>query len=162
MVFVAQGAYSAEYKVTINGTNIFVKTGDGSATTAPNYASVSHGTAPTDAVWPAKQQASTTRIAEYLTSAINAAIGADTATQIGSSVYITRNASYTIAVSDSQSGNGLKLIHEEVQSFLDLPAEGKHGFTVKVAGEPDDEGDEYWVKFDASNVLLDPASGRRL
>lgn len=156
MVFVAQGAYSAEYKVKINGTDIFVKTGDGSTTSGPNYASVSHGAVPTDAVWPAKQQASTTRIAEYLTSAINAAIGAGTATQIGSSVYITRNASYTISVSDSQSGNGLKLIHEEVQSFLDLPAEGKHGFTVKVAGEPDDEGDEYWVKFDASNGTSGP------
>jgi hypothetical protein len=156
LVFVSQGAYSAEYSVTLDGTKYTVKSGDGSATSGTNFASVSNGTAPTDTTWPSKQQASTTKIAEFLAAAIRTNTNYDatgSVVQIGSTIYIKRDndAAFTIAVSDSQSGNGLKLINEEVQSFLDLPAEGKHDFTVKVAGEPDDEGDEYWVKFEASN-----------
>jgi hypothetical protein len=166
MIFVSQGAYSAEYSVTINGTKYTVMTGDGNTdyvTTSPaggkGYSWVSNGTQPTETTWPEKESASTAKIAQFLAAAIrtNASFNQTTPTasviQIGSSVYIKRNdnAAFSIAVSDSQSGTGLKLINEEVQSFLDLPAEGKHGFIVKVAGEPDDEGDEYWVKFDASN-----------
>jgi hypothetical protein len=157
MVFISQGAYSAEYSVTLDGTKYTVKSGDGSAGTG----TVSHGTAPTSptattGTWPTKEQANTTKIAEFLAAAIRTNTNYDatgSVIQIGSTIYIKRDndAAFTIAVSDSQSGNGLKLINEEVQSFLDLPAEGKHDFTVKVAGEPDDEGDEYWVRFEASN-----------
>jgi hypothetical protein len=146
MIFVAQGAYTAEYQVTINGTSHWVKTGSGNATTAPTTSSGSLST------WANADHANTTKIAFFLRQAISSDANLTTEV-IGSTIYIrrTNNAAFTISVSDSQSGTGLKLINDEVQSFLDLPAEGKHGFIVKVAGEPDDEGDEYWVKFDASN-----------
>ena len=167
MVFVAQGSYNAEYSVTLDGTKYTVKTGDGSTAYAGSPVAgggynhvTAGGTAispqPVQATWPIKESASTTKIAEFLAAAIktNTNYGAaGSIIQIGSTIYIKRDndATFTIAVSDSQSGNGLKLINEEVQSFLDLPAEGKHDFTVKVSGEPDDEGDEYWVTFEASN-----------
>jgi hypothetical protein len=146
MIFVAQGAYTAEYQVTINGTSHWVKTGSGNGTTNP---SASSGAVTS---WVDADDANTTKIAFFLRQAISSDANLTTEV-IGSTIYIrrTNNAAFTISVSDSQSGTGLKLINDEVQSFLDLPAEGKHGFIVKVAGEPDDEGDEYWVQFDASN-----------
>jgi len=43
--------------------------------------------------------------------------------------------------------DGLFGFKDEVQSFSQLPKDAYDGFTIKVVGNPEDEGDDYWVKF---------------
>lgn len=141
MVFVAQGAYNASYTIGLRTTPTASKI------------NITHSSSDGTTV---KTDAQSTVIAGKLrdgivaNSTLNAAFDVEV---IGSTLYIKKkdNSDFDIVVGDSQSGSGLKLVFNEVQSFLDLPAEGKHGFVVKVAGEPDDEGDEYWIEFEASD-----------
>lgn len=56
---------------------------------------------------------------------------------------------WSISTSDSGSGSLLNLNWEEVQSFTDLPRFGLQNTTYKIVGYPQDQGDEYWVRFKA-------------
>ena len=158
LVFVKQGAYNTEYVIEITYSSVTtkysVKTGDGtSSSNAIGYKNNVATTTWTGATWPHVEHANALTIAKFLTAFLEAQDANLIAEQIGSTVYIKRtfNDPFTINVSDSISGGGLKLTTDSVQSFVDLPVYAEHGFTTKITGEPESTGDEYWVKFEASN-----------
>jgi hypothetical protein len=158
LVFVAQGGYNTEFviEITYNSvkTKYSVKTGDGTSNTnAVGYKNDVATTTWTDATWPRVEHASSLTTAKFITAFLEAQDANLVAEQIGATIYIKRtfNNPFTINVSDSISGSGLKLTSESVQSFVDLPIYAEHGFKTLIEGEPEDPGDEYWVQFQASN-----------
>lgn len=69
---------------------------------------------------------------------------------IGSTIYlrpINGVETFDVSVEDSSGGSSIKLVKDDVQHFADLPVEAEDGFVVKIIGEPTEEGDEYYVKF---------------
>ena len=162
LVFVKQGAYSTDYTIEITHsgtTNAYrIRTGTGSTDTSAyaykNATLIYHyGSGSGNPAWPKEEHANTLIIAQKMRDLLAGQDASLVVEAIGSTVYIKRtaNAAFTINVSDSISGSGLKLTNDAVQSFTDLPVYAEHGFTTKISGEPESEGDEYWVKFDASN-----------
>ena len=158
LVFVAQGGYNTEYviEITYNSvtTKYSVKTGDGTDNTnAVGYKNNVATTTWTNSSWPRFEHANALTTAKFITAFLEAQDANLVAEQIGATIYIKRtfNNPFTINVSDSVSGSGLKLTSESVQSFVDLPLYAEHGFKALIEGEPEDPGDEYWVQFQASN-----------
>jgi len=162
LVFVKQGGYNIYYtiEITHSGTTnkYTIHTGNGikSGSTAIDATAKKNDVLVTtynDTTWPREEHSNTLTIAKNMTAFLEAQDASLVAEQIGSTIYIKRtsNQAFTINVNDSLSGGGLKLTNDSVQSFTDLPVYAEHNFTTKVTGEPESEGDEYWVKFDASN-----------
>ena len=162
LVFVKQGGYNNYYviEITHSGTTnkYTIHTGNGikSGSTAIDAVAKKNDTVVTtytDTTWPREEHANTLTIAKSMTAFLEAQDASLVAEQIGSTIYIKRtsNQPFAINVSDSLSGGGLKLTNDSVQSFSDLPVYAEHGYTTRITGEPESEGDEYWVKFDASN-----------
>ena len=128
MVFIAQGDYSVTYKITLGGTTYTHTTGTSSASTIqPSY------------------------IAEQLATAIGSSTY--TVSQHGATLHIVKNDSsaFTCDVEDSKAGDFIKNCTGSVQNFVDLPVEGPDGYLIQVIGSPEDEGDEYWLKFVADD-----------
>jgi len=162
LVFVKQGGYNIYYtiEITHSGTTnkYTIHTGNGikSGSTAIDSTAKKNDVVVTtynDNTWPREEHSNTLTIAQKMTAFLEAQDASLVAEQIGSTIYIKRtsNQAFTINVNDSLSGGGLKLTNDSVQSFTDLPVYAEHNFTTKITGEPESEGDEYWVKFDASN-----------
>ena len=128
MVFISQGDYSVTYKITLDGTDYSV-TSDSStiANTQPSY------------------------IATQLASTIGSSTF--TVAQYGATLHIVKNDSgaFTCDVEDSKAGDFIKNCTGSVQNFVDLPVEGPNGYLIKVEGDPEDTGDEYWLKFVADD-----------
>lgn len=128
MVFIAQGDYSVTYKITLGGVTFTHTTGTSSASTIqPSY------------------------IAGQLATAIGSSTY--TVSQHGATLHIVKNDSsaFTCDVEDSKAGDFIKNCTGSVQNFVDLPVEGPDGYLIKVIGSPEDEGDEYWLKFVADD-----------
>jgi hypothetical protein len=160
LVFIKQGGYQIDYVIEISyGATVnkyVLHSGDGTDTAATRpYTTINGGSKVTynDATWPKGENASSLSIAKFLTQVIEGHDATVIAEQIGSTIYIKRtsNQAFTINVSDSLSGGGIKLVEDKVQSFVDLPIYAEDGFVTKITGEPESEGDEYWVKFEATN-----------
>ncbi len=128
-VFVSQGDYSVTYKIILAGTT-YTHTSSSSdvAQIQPSY------------------------IATQLQTAIGS--GTYTVTQYGGTLHIVKDdgGAFTCSVEDSKAGDFIKNITDSVQNFVDLPVEAKHGYMIKIEGTPEEEGDEYWVKFVADNA----------
>jgi len=56
---------------------------------------------------------------------------------------------FAIQVSDDLGGNGLKLTYFEVDEAADLPNVCRHGHIVKVVGDPREDADDYYLRFEA-------------
>ena len=127
-VFIAQGDYSVTYKVILDGTAYTYTT---PASTASN-------------IQPS-----------YIAGQLATAIGSSTytVTQFGGTLHVVKNDStaFTCSVEDSKAGDFIKNVTGSVQNFADLPVEQKHGYIIKVVGDPEEAGDEYWVKFVADD-----------
>jgi hypothetical protein len=54
---------------------------------------------------------------------------------------------FTLTAEDSFGGRGMSVIKDSVQDFSELPPISKHNYIVKVEGNPDEEIDDYFVKF---------------
>lgn len=95
--------------------------------------------------------------AEYETTIINANVGGTAGFDAPYAVYIKRvdGGSFSATVTDTTGGSSLKAVCKTAQSFSDLPLANVDGFTTKIIGEPEETGDEYWVKY----VSSDPDSG---
>lgn len=148
LVWIKQGAYSTKYSIL--GDN------DAEHVTGPNTLGANYTrdgeyfpstTSDADAHW----------IAANLVANPNA--GANilstsgwTVQRTGYSIYITRASNFDISVSDGLGGNGLGLISGSVQTFSDLPAVAKHGMVAEVSGLPEQDADNYWVKFTSTNT----------
>jgi hypothetical protein len=67
---------------------------------------------------------------------------------------------FTINVSDGESGNDLRIAKDFVNRFEDLPIQAPHNFVIKVAGLPEEDRDDYYVKFVQSSLNTSvPGSG---
>lgn len=70
----------------------------------------------------------------------------------GSSIGITRKdgTAFKIEVRESSGGTSLTATYQTVQLFSDLPGIAQVGLQVKVAGDPENTGVGYWVKWVSS------------
>lgn len=148
IVYVAQGAYNSKYSVTLTQgaatQSVTCTTGDGIATSG----STVNG----------KEAAQTNTIAAALNGLINlAGLSGVTRTVIGSSIRFHSNSPFTITVEDSGSGTLLKQVlgyrNGSVQNFQDLPVNAVHNFIAQVNSDPEQAGDDYYVKFLADNGI---------
>lgn len=67
---------------------------------------------------------------------------------VGSVVYFAVPQGATVTVVDQYGGNAMAIIQDKVQEFSDLPPMDRVGRLVKVVGEANESGDDYWVVFD--------------
>lgn len=72
----------------------------------------------------------------------------------GSTLYIRRidGEDFTISASDGLADEGIRAIKGSVQRFDDLPERAKNGFVVEVAGDPTNEFDNYFVRYDDNGL----------
>jgi hypothetical protein len=132
LLYVRQADYATKYSVTINGFTLDLTT---EAATDPSARIAIN----TDEVALALAALLTTQL---LYAGFNVR-------RFGSTLHIYRNdgQDFTISVSDGLADKGLHAIKGTVQSFSDLPRRAPNGFVVEVAGDPESELDNYWVKF---------------
>lgn len=141
MIFVKQGDYSTDYRVTVgfDGT-------DYSATYSTRDSSnVAH-----------EVDVKTTNIASSIMSALQGALPAGfTFELLDNIIYITHagNQTFTIDASDSYGDTHIKGIKGVVGDLKDLPAQGKLGFRVRINGDSAKGQDDYFVE------LQQPESG---
>lgn len=130
MVFIKSAEYSTTYRIKVNTTEV-------SYTTA-----AAGGTVP-----------DTVTIANNLATSLDAALGAGwTVTNTDYIVRITKDdgTDYSLASSDTKSGELTEPIKGTVSGLSDLPTIAEHGFIVKVQGSQATNFDDYYVKFTAN------------
>ncbi|MDP6213162.1 MAG: hypothetical protein QGF32_06415, partial [Candidatus Thalassarchaeaceae archaeon] len=125
MFFVRQGDYGTTYTINAGSSTGTFATPDGAEATD-------------------RTQIDTGYIAGQLSSGVGG-------TRYGSVVYVSQSTDFSASGSDGLGGQGLVVIKDTIQNVTDLPLEGKDGFRVKVAGQPADNRDDYWVVFVADN-----------
>jgi hypothetical protein len=166
IAYIAQGAYNSKYTVTIkvgaSTYTAYVQTGKGDGTGSGFYwyqKDTNTATSTNNGNLNNENAAKTETIADYLTAALNTVLSGSgvSCAAYGSSIYITggTNTTFTIKVSDSGSNTLLKLVQSyrlnTVQLFQDLPANATQDFVAKVSSDPEQVGDDYYVKFKADN-----------
>lgn len=126
-VYVTQAAYNTYYSVYVNGVlkaSYLTPTGVSGSAACPD----------------------TSQIAQSLESALNSA--GYTTSRAGSTITITN-----LGANDklqSQGGTGdksIRVFKRDIQSFSDLPPTCLEGRIVRVAGDPEKQGDDYYVVF---------------
>lgn len=126
---IKQANYQTSYTVEINGTQFTHTTGSSGAL-------------------------STSVIANALKTLIDASLSFTFSTQVsGSVLHIRRNDSgdFTVRAFDSRANTHIYFAKDSVQRFTDLPVTAPTGFTVRVAGEPESDTDDYYVRFVPNN-----------
>jgi hypothetical protein len=165
IVYVAQGAYNSSYELTVtyNNVNYRVKaiTGKGDGTGTGEYRTqIGSAAEATTAVTDLKNEnaAKTDIIAANIRAGIAGilpAAGGFSVNVYGSSIHITSANSFVSKVSDSGSNTLFKIVQNyrlnTVQLFQDLPANAVDGFVAKISSDPEQVGDDYYVKFKADN-----------
>lgn len=75
-----------------------------------------------------------------------------TVEQQGSCLRITRSSGEDFAINavDGAGGTHMRAFKGSTQKFTDLPKVGVDGFTIKISGDPGDEGTDYWVQYRTS------------
>jgi hypothetical protein len=134
LVFVRQAGYGATYTVTIDGVDYSITTANGPTTSRP---ALSTQLIATDLL--TKMTATGSLFAAYYTR-----------TQYGSTLWFKRTdgRNFTVAVTDSLSDEGLKMVKGTVQSVEDLPKRAKDGMVVSVVGDPSTGADDFYVQYD--------------
>lgn len=133
LFWIKQGAYSANYTITVGTTTVTHTTADATSAAQAIYIKTDY-------------------IAGQLVSLLNAAglaAAGYTIYQVGSLVYVSRATEWAAASADSIGDQGVKLIKNTSQRFSDLPAKGVPSFRIKVAGTSGSSSDDYFVQFDA-------------
>lgn len=123
LVWVKAANYGQSYRVNVNGTLATVTT----TTTA--------GTA-----------ISTADIAEQIKVALAGVAGVSIA-RVGSVLHLTSASTITISATDARANADITAITNSVQSFTALPAIAPEGYQVEVTGDPTNNFDGYYVKF---------------
>lgn len=143
-VTIKRAVASTDYKIFENGGLISIMTTQDNTTAATAL----EGTA---------------EIAEALRVSL-AANGRSDAEVIGSSVTWTANVGTTVTVLDQFGGNAMRVIRDSVQEFSDLPPQEKVGRLVRVVGDADSTGDDYFVRFNGNvwEEVVGYNQGRRL
>ena len=145
IIYVAQGAYNSKYTVTVsnaNGSQAFTCT-TGAGLTSDTGNTINGSTA-----------AQTNTIASAINTGLPALSGVSR-TVFGSSIYFSSTSPFTTKVEDSGSGTLLKQVlgyrNGSVQNFQDLPVNATQGFIAQINSDPEQAGDDYYVKFLADN-----------
>jgi hypothetical protein len=76
-------------------------------------------------------------------------LSAYTVEQFGSvlHIYRTDGTNFSIDTGDGLADNGLRVVKDQVQLFVDLPTRAAPGFVVEVVGEPLSQADNYFLEF---------------
>ena len=93
----------------------------------------------------------TNHAAADLADKINNTATYSATTSVDNVIRVIASADFTVVLEDDFGGEGMTLIRDEVARFEDLPPTAPHGYMVKVAGTPESNVDDYYVKFDAEN-----------
>jgi metal-sulfur cluster biosynthetic enzyme len=123
LVWVKAANYGQSYRVNVNGTLATVTT----TTTA--------GTA-----------ISTADIAEQIKTALAGVAGVSIA-RAGSVLHLTSASTITISATDARANADITAITNSVQAFTALPTIAPTGYQVEVTGDPSNNFDGYYVKF---------------
>lgn len=67
---------------------------------------------------------------------------------VGSTLYFDIPVGAVVTVTDQFGGAAMRVIQDKIQEFSDLPPSEREGRLVKVMGDADESGDDYWVYFD--------------
>jgi len=136
-IYIKQGDYSTDYKVSIDGNDI-------------SYTTDSTSRATLDSEY----------IAEQLLSGINTAAisGFETAVGAGSTVEVrkTDGSDFEIITHDGLGDTGMKVVKDEADTFTDLPLYCRNGQIVQVKGDVESNTDDYYVKFIANAPTNEP------
>lgn len=143
IVFVKQGDYSTDYKVTITATR--------SDNTVFGPVSITKTTSDTVA-----SDIKTTQIATDLKTGIDAAAlgGGVIVTRKGSVLHIRDNYldlsydwTFEISIEDSKGNNNMRLIRRQTQKFADLSTVAPNAFVTQIVGDKASGYDDYYVIF---------------
>jgi len=121
-------AYNAKYQIILNGTTY--------SYTTPQ--TVSTGILDAQVIQSA------------LVTALAAATGF-TIVAVGSGIYITRTAAFTIETRGSTNEAGLAVFQDQVANISNLPVQCKNGYIVKVTNSQDVGVDDMYVQFYTTN-----------
>lgn len=136
-VYVKQGDYGTDYKITIDGTTYPHETPDGSVSTH-------------------RDQIDTEYIATQLVTAIGSPSGF-TITRVGSTIEIHKGGSeFELTISDSLGDGAMGAIKNDADAFTDLPIYCRDGQRVQVKGDVENNLDDYYVKFTADAPSNEP------
>lgn len=133
LVWVRAANYGNEYKLTINGQTVSVKT--------PIQPVVSDGEGGIT-----ENRISTEDIAQAL---INGLGGAGVSmTRNGSLIWVQSGSSFTIGATDARANADITVILDRVQVFTELPTIAPVGYQVEITGDPGTNFDNYYVEFE--------------
>ncbi len=154
LVYIRSSDYSTNYSVAISGPTAEggVFAGNISYLTPALTSPASRGDIATDEI-----------AAGLLANLESSPLPADFVfTQIGSLIRITRSNGlpFEIAPFDGISDDALLVIKDKVQRFEDLPIRCIQDYVVEVTGDPGEEADNYWVKYDDSDSSANPGVWR--
>ena len=68
--------------------------------------------------------------------------------RVGSTLFFDVPVDSVVTVDEQFGGDAMTVIQDRVNDFADLPPSEQAGRLIKVVGDPDEEGDDYWVVFD--------------
>ena len=151
LVFVRAGNYGRTYRITLVKNGVTTT----ASYTAPDGSSAAH-----------TASISTENIAAQLISQIT---GYSRLERIGSLIYVGDDThDFTIVTEDGQGNEAIRSYKDSTQRFADLPRTGKEGFLLRIAGDPTNNFDDYFVRFTGSvweetlqpgaNTQWDPAT----
>lgn len=133
LIYIRQADYGTTYKVTLSGTTVGIQTIAGATAEA-------------------RPDISTEAVAADLLTALRseASLGNFGFSIFGSTILIQNllQQDYSLKVEDGLADQGLRAVKGSVQAFEDLPRRAPDGFVVEIAGDPNSNLDNYWVKFD--------------
>jgi hypothetical protein len=139
------GEVSWNYKIVAKGTGTIYATGTGTSDGFDAYTGVDVG------------GNTPVAIAKALVTGLSVTAGTAFASgnyrifSEGSNVYIQHESVDFDIVTDDGYGQTLFYpIKDQIQNFSDLPTIAPHNFVTKIAGLPEDTGDEYYVKHTSS------------
>jgi hypothetical protein len=130
--FIRAVQYDTTYKIEIDGVE------QASYTTADAY-----GVDP---------KVSIQEVVDALAATLTANLGAGWTVTAHSPIIHIQNDSgtdFTLKMTDSNGNTMSRAVYDRVQRFTDLPTVGKHGTTVHVTGVDGEDGDDYYLKFEA-------------
>jgi hypothetical protein len=161
VIYVSQVNYSATYVIRLSKDG--AATREASYTTGNTQSNVSYTPTATEIIKGLLTSLQTSAggaanfALSYTATIVNLGVGSSIGNDAPYALHIKRvdGTSFNTVVSDSQGGFSLKAVSKTAQSFTDLPLANVDGFTVKIIGEPEETGDEYWVKY----LSNDPESG---
>lgn len=160
LIYVRSGTYGRKYSVTVNGTEYYFHTPDGSSAwntvvTDPSFIAFTlvngFDTPPTSYGLPSTWATDYDLAGDYCkTSATNLEDlgGGFTVTLRGSLIRIQSATPFDIRVDDGQGGDGMSVAYGTVARLSDLPSQAFDGFLVKVGKTTAESDSDYYLQFD--------------